>query len=208
MLMPIRLISVLFLCSLLMGKECKDETYIQYHTSNFNLTFKHVGFMSPQIHECVIPKETVMYNNDVPKRESFIIKDNVKGIEEIDGDFLVIHTYAGANNNFLYFIHKQYLTNIYDDNGIRKYTLVPVPIDNRKNPIFQGNYEVSTCKEKIGKYLPDSIIVKELNVFRNKYIIKKYILVKDKSGYHFKVLEGEKKYIMKDKNGYYLKSIK
>ena len=181
MLMPIRLISILFLCSLLMGKECKDETYIQYHSNDFNLTFVHNGFLSPQTHQCESEASTIMYNNFNRKNKTMIFQDNVIGIREFGANILAIYTVAGAHSKHLYFLYKRNKKHKMS----KSYVIAPILIDDKR--LFFVSDTILSAYETLNPEGQYSIIVEEISIRRKVCNEKGYALI-TKNGYSFKSL--------------------
>ena len=163
----------------LYADKCPNNEYIKYDTNNFNLSFIHKGFISPQLinpktkkAECDLSLETYLYNKSTKVPQKIILYDGVIGIKEYGADLIAISTYAGAHSGMLYFFKK-------DKNGYLK----KVKIKNETYP-FCSNMGTSIYIFENGErekmYSTLEVEVHDLSDDRKAVVIRRYRLNRSK----------------------------
>lgn len=182
MLMRISIIIILyFLNQPIYAQNCSDEEYIKYNSVNFNLSFVHKGFSSPQIvdpktgkGECEVSSETYLYNKSIKPNQFILLKDGVIGIKEYGSNIIAISTFAGAHNGRLYFLKKHIINK---NDYPQKYNLEEIKIENENNFFSSDMSTIFVCeqdKKKGGTHSTLEIIVHNLSKDRNETIVKRY----------------------------------
>ena len=182
MLMRISIVMILyFLNQSIYAQDCLDEEYIKYNSVNFNLSFVHKGFASPQIIDpktgkgkCEISRETYLYNKSIESSPFILLEDGVTGIKEYGSNIIAISTFAGAHNGRLYFFKKHIINK---NNYPQKYNLEEIKIENENNFFSSDMSTIFVCeqdKKKGGTHYTLEIIVHNTSKNRNETIVKRY----------------------------------
>ena len=187
MLMRISIIVILyFLNQPIYAQECSDEEYIKYSSVNFNLSFVHKGFSSPQIIDpktgkgkCEVSSETYLYNKSIEPSKFILLKDGVTGIKEYGSNIIAISTFAGAHNGRLYFFKKRIINK---NDYPQKYNLEEIKIENESNFFSSDMSTIFVCEDnkKVEVTPTLEVIVYNPSKDRNKTIVKKYRLSYEK----------------------------